>query len=78
MRAASLAFMITSLTLIVYIVFAVYTATGGDLTPKKLFTTLSLLIVIRTTTVYAFIVNTLAMVEGRVATVRLQVLTMSQ
>ena len=74
-RGSSLAFVIMSVSLIMYIVFAVYTSTGGELTPKKVFTTLSLLIVIRLTTVHFFIQNTLAMVEGRVATIRLQVIS---
>ena len=73
-RAASLGFMIVSLTLIMYIVFTAYAATGGVLTPKKVFTTLSLLIVVRLTTIHFLIQNVLAMVEGRVATVRLQVI----
>lgn len=72
-RAASLGFMIVSLNIVMYIIFTAYTATGGILTPKKVFTTLSLLIFLRLTTVHFFIQNVLAMVEGRVATVRLQV-----
>ena len=72
-RAASLGFMMVSLTMIMYIVFVSYTATGGRLTPKKVFTTLSLLIYLRLTTVHFLIQNVLSIVEGRVAIVRLQV-----
>ncbi len=72
-RAASLAFMMISLTLLMYIIFTAYTATGGVLTPKKVFTTLSILIVIRLTSVHFLVQNSLSMMEGRVATVRLQV-----
>jgi hypothetical protein len=65
--------MIVSLTLLMFLLFSVFTAIGGELTPKRVFTTLSLLIVLRLTTVEFFILNVLAMTEGRVAVVRLQV-----
>ena len=69
----SLGLTFTSLTLLMFFIFTAYTANGGELTPKKVFTTLSLLIVLRLTSVYFFIENVLAMTEGRVAVVRLQV-----
>ena len=72
-RAVSLGFMIVSLTLIMYLVFSVYTGTGGILSPKKVFTTLSLLIVLRLTSVHFAIQAALAISEGRVAVVRLRV-----
>lgn len=67
--------MIVSLNIVMFIVFSVYAATGGVLTPKKVFTTLSLLIVLRLTTVHFLVQNFLAFAEGRVATIRLQVST---
>ena len=72
-RASSLGFTFVSLTLLMFLLFSTYTATGGELTPKKVFTSLSLLIFLRLTTVHFFIQNVLAMTEGRVAVVRLQV-----
>ena len=72
-RGSSLGFTIVSLTLLMFLLFSVFAATGGELTPKRVFTTLSLLIVLRLTTVHFFVQNVLAMTEGRVAVVRLQV-----
>ena len=72
-RGSSLGFMIVSLTILMFLVFSAFTASGGELTPKKVFTTLSLLIVLRLTTVHFFVQNVLAVSEGRVAVVRLQV-----
>ena len=71
-RVASLAFYLVSLTPLMYIIFATYAGTGGELTPKKVFTTLSLLLVLRLTVTF-FSKNVLYMVESRVAVVRLQV-----
>ena len=60
------------ISVIAYIVFATYTATGGEITPKKLFTTLSLLVFLRRT-IFGFIQTVLSVVEGRVALIRLKV-----
>ena len=72
-RAFSLAFMIVSITIMSFIVFSVYTGTGGILTPKKVFTVLSLLINLRLTSVHFVVQNALAMSEGHVAISRIQV-----
>ena len=72
-RGSSLGFTFVSLTLLMCLPFTVFAATGGELTPKNVFTTLSLLIILRLTTVHFFVQNVLAMTEGRVAVVRLQV-----
>ena len=65
--------MIVFINIVIYITFTIYTATGGELSAKKVFTTISLLINIRLTTVHFFIQNILGIVEARVASVRLQV-----
>ena len=72
-RASSLGFTFVSLTPLMLLIFSAFTATGGELTPKKVFTTLSLLIVLRLIAFECFALNVLAMTEGRVAVVRLQV-----
>ena len=72
-RASNLGFAFVSLTLLMFLIFSVFMATGGELTPKKVFTTLSLLILMQLITIHSFAFNVLAMAEGRVAIVRLQV-----
>ena len=57
-----------------FIVFSVYTGTGGVLTPKKVFTILSLLITLRLLCVHYAVKNALAMTEGYVALSRIQVI----
>ena len=53
--------------------FIVFTATGGELTPRRVFTTLSLIGFLRRSSI-AFIVRCFFLVyEARVATVRIQV-----
>ena len=74
-RAIGLAFMIVFINIVTYITFAAYTASGGELSAKKVFTTISLLIGIRLTSVFQFIQNILGIVEARVASVRIQVRT---
>ena len=56
-----------------FILFSVYTAAGGVLTPKRVFTVLSLLIVLRLTTVHFMVQNALSMSEGLVAISRIGV-----
>jgi hypothetical protein len=73
LRAANLAFVAVSVSLMMFIIFTVYVSTGGILTPKRVFTTLSLLTTIRFVTVDFLVQNIFAMMECRVATVRLQV-----
>ena len=50
-RAFGLAFMIVSITIMTFILFSVYTSIGGVLTPKIVFTVLSLIIILRLTSV---------------------------
>lgn len=72
-RAANLAYSNISLTLIMFIVFTVYTARGGELTPKRVFTSLSLIAILRVSTVHFMGYTVIALMEGRVVLVRLQV-----
>ena len=72
-RACNLGFMIVSVTFITWLVFTVYVTTGGTLTPKKVFTTLSLVTFLRLTSIHFVILNALGMSEGRVALKRIQV-----
>ena len=65
--------MIVSVTFITWLVFTVYVTTGGTLTPKKVFTTLSLVTFLRLTSIHFVILNALGMSEGRVALKRIQV-----
>lgn len=72
-RAISLGFMIVSIVLMMFIAFSVYTGSGGILTPKKVFTVLSLLTVLKLTSVQFMVLNALSISEGRVALTRIQV-----
>ena len=56
-----------------FILFSVYTASGGVLTPKRVFTVLSLLIVLRLTSVHFMVQNALSTSEGLVAISRIGV-----
>ena len=56
-----------------FLVFTTYVVTGGELTPKKVFTALSLLITLRLTSIHFFIQNVLGISEGFVATTRISV-----
>ncbi len=73
-RASNLAFMMMSASLMAFVVFCVYTATGGDLTPKKVFTTLSLIYVLRLVTIHHLILNVVGFSEAHVALTRIKVL----
>ena len=77
MRASNLAFMIMSASLMACVVFCVYTATGGDLTPKKVFTTLSLIYVLRLVAIHYFILNVVGFTEAHVTLTRIKVLYIS-
>ena len=72
-NAAFLGFVAIFGNVVMYVVFTVYTATGGELTPKKVFTTLSLVFTLHLTTVSFLTVAILGVVEASVATRRLQV-----
>ncbi len=74
MRASNLAFMIISASLMAFVVFCVYTANGGNLTPKKVFTTLSLIYVLRLVCVHNLILNVIGFAEVYVALTRIKVL----
>ena len=65
--------MLIFVNLVVYVTFIIYTANGGQLTPKKVFTTISLLLILRLTSVHFLVNSILGVVEARVAAVRLQV-----
>ena len=56
-----------------FLLFSVFATTGGELTPRNLFTTLSLLIVLRLSSVDYVVQNILSMSELQVAVTRLQV-----
>ena len=58
--------------LMTFLVFTVYTSNGGELTPKRVVTTLSLLLEFKTSLTF-FSKSILLMVEGKVAIIRLQV-----
>ena len=72
-RAFGLAFMVVSVTIMSFILFSVYTATGGVLTPKRVLTVLSTFIVLRLTSVHFMVQNALAISEGLVAISRIGV-----
>lgn len=72
-RASNLAFVMMSASLMAFVVFCVYTATGGDLTPKKVFTTLSLIYVLRLISVHHLILNVVGFSEAHVAVTRINV-----
>ena len=72
-RACGLGSVNIALTTAMFIVFSVYTATGGELSPRKVFITLSLLIILRLVSVQWSVHNVLNLFEGWVALVRLQV-----
>ena len=72
-RACGLGSVNTAITVAMFLVFSVFTATGGELSPRKVFVTLSLLIVLRLVGVQWGVHNVLNTFEGWVALVRLQV-----
>jgi len=72
-RACHLSFYMASVSIIMFLIFATYSGIGGDLTPKKVFTALSLLITLRLTSIHFFIQSVLGISEGHVATTRISV-----
>ena len=72
-KAIALALMIVFVNIVMFISFTIYVANGGELTSKKVFTTISLLINLRLTSIHFFVQNVLGVVEAQVAAVRLQV-----
>lgn len=73
-RAIHLAYFAFSLPLIMFIIFSVYVSFIGDLTPRKVFVTLSLITYLRLTSVHFFILSTLNISEARVAWKRIKVI----
>ena len=73
-RAYNLAISITfSNTLIMFIVFTAFTAVGGTLTPRRVFTTLSLIVAIRRSMLFLFVRGIFQLSERKVADNRIQV-----
>ncbi len=72
-RACNLAYMIVSTSIIMWLVLTVHIGTGGDLSTRQVFTTLSLLTSLRLSS-YFFVLAILGFSEGRVAIHRIQVL----
>ena len=72
-RACTLSFYMASISIIMFLIFTTYSGTGGDLTSKKVFTALSLLITLRLTSIHFFVMNVLGFSEGYVATTRISV-----
>ncbi len=72
-RISIRAISVISISTIMYIIFVPYTATGGELTPKKFIVILSQLILLRLTMFYFLTQTILSLVEGKVAAVRIQV-----
>ena len=74
-RACGLGSVNIAVTAAMYLVFTVYAATGGELSPGRVFSTLSLVIVVRLIALQWNVHNVLNSFEGWVALVRLQVST---
>ena len=73
-RAYNLAISLTfSRTLIMFIVFTAFTATGGTLTPRRVFTTLSLVVFMRKSMLFIFVRGIFQLSERKVADNRIQV-----
>ena len=73
-RGLNLGFYSFSLLVILFVTFSVYASVGGTLTPKRVFTTLSLLTLIRVISVHCIVAASLTLSEARVAIQRIQVL----
>jgi len=72
-RGAALGFMIVFVNIVMFITVTAFVTNGGKLTSKGVFTTISLLINLRLTSVHFFVQNILGIVEAQVAARRLQV-----
>ena len=73
-RGLNLGFYSFSLPVILFVTFSVYASVGGTLTPKRVFTTLSLLSLVRLTSVHFIVLASLTLSEASVAIQRIQVL----
>lgn len=71
-RATNFALFTVSLTIIGFLVFSVYTGTGGTLTPKKVFTILALTATLRVSSIHFFVLAILNLSDTIVAVTRIQ------
>ena len=72
-RAGLYGFELVFHIIVLYVTFSVYASTGGEVTSRKVFTTLSLILLLRLTSVFFFMNAILTISEGTVAIKRLQV-----
>ena len=73
-RALSLSYYSVYVPLVMFAMFSVYATGGGTITPKRVFTILSLLSVVRAFAVHFFTNGVLMVSEALVAVTRIQVL----
>ena len=73
-RGFYLAYLTASLPLIMFVVFSVYVNTSDEqITPRKVFVTLSLVTYLRVTSIFLFVQAFLQLSEARVAWKRIKV-----
>ena len=72
-RASNLGYYSASAVIILFAVFTTYVGMGGVLTPKKVFTAISLLTALRIIAIHLFLVGLVYLNESRVATTRITV-----
>ena len=72
-RAFNLGGFSYSLPVILFVMFSVFTATGGQLTPNSTFTAISLLTTVRLTVFYMLVLSVIFTSEAVVAMKRIQV-----
>lgn len=72
-RAINLSCYSTYVPVVMFVIFSVYASTGGTVTPKGVFTILSLLIYVRLTSIHLFVLGVLSVSEGIVALKRIKV-----
>ena len=72
-RASNLGYYSASAVVILFVVFTTYVGMGGVLTPKIVFTAISLLTVLRILAIHLFLVCLVYLNESRVATTRITV-----
>ena len=72
-RAYNILLSYVSPTLLMFIVFSSLTGTGGSLTPRRVFTTLSLTLILRRSTLRFFARSVFFISEANVAFTRIQV-----
>ena len=72
-RAVNLSYFTIALPVIMFVIFTVYVGTGGTLSPRRVFTTLSLITFVRLSSIHFFVLATLQLSEARVAWKRIKV-----